>query len=89
MALSDELLATFGREHGFGCTVADAGYHCDTLWYDGNPMPLMRAIEAEVRKDDEALIWQMLKAIRDMQGYRADIDAAIAAARARLGPACA
>lgn len=43
-----------------------------------------RAIEAEVRKDDEALIRQMLKAIRDMQGYRADIDAAIAAARARL-----
>jgi len=48
-----------------------------------------RAIEAEVRKDDEALIWQMLKAIRDMQGYRADIDAAIAAARARLEQPCA
>ena len=43
-----------------------------------------RAVEAEVRKQDEALIRQMLEAIRDMQGYRADIDAAIIAAKERL-----
>lgn len=49
-----------------------------------------RAIEAEVRKDDEALIRQMLEALKQFQ-YRACesihpdfVDEAIAAARARL-----
>lgn len=96
MALSDELLATFGRGHGFGCTVAGAGHHCDTFWYDCNPMPLMRAIEAAVRKDDEALIRQLVDALESSsqhtntqyewknESWVTKRSVAISAARARL-----
>lgn len=46
---------------------------------------LARAIEAEVRKDDEALIRQMLEALESQCGPKdAEEVAAIAAARARL-----
>lgn len=51
-----------------------------------------RAIEAEVRKDDEALIWQMLDALeyhRDQTRPIDHTDSAIAAARARLEQPCA
>ena len=68
MALSDDRLAAIGREHGFGTTITDAGYHCDTLWFDANPLPLMRAIEAEVRGQDEALIRQLVDALNECQG---------------------
>ena len=74
MALSDEQISRMWDAHTvpvFGKTGI-------------NPIVFARDIESEVRKDDEALIRQMLKAIRDMQGYRADIDEAIDAARVRL-----
>jgi hypothetical protein len=59
----------------------------DARWIISNLKPeetlaVARAIEAEVRKQDEALIRQMLEAISDLKGYRVDVDAA---ARARLG----
>ncbi|MBW8463350.1 hypothetical protein, partial [Acidovorax sp.] len=66
-------------------------------WGDmkGAPLAMCRgfalAIEAEVRKDDEALIGQMLEALENHDGnYKlsksmgAAVDAAITAARARL-----
>jgi len=91
MALSDDRLAAIGREHGFGTTITDAGYHCDTLWFDANPLPLMRAIEAEVRGQDEALIRQLVVALEAMRSEAAArhcglriCDEAITAARARL-----
>lgn len=51
-----------------------------------------RAIEAEVRKDDEALIRQLVEALeyhRDQTRPIDHTDSAIAAARARLGHPCA
>lgn len=51
----------------------------------GNIYEIAQAVEAEVRKDDDALIRQMLDALDDLKGYRPDIDAAITAAKARLG----
>lgn len=84
MALSDDRLAAIGREHGFGTTITDAGYHCDTLWFDANPPPLMRAGEDEVRGQDEALIRQLVDALeRSTKHDDADYEA-ITAARARL-----
>jgi len=44
-----------------------------------------RAIEAEVRKQDEALIRQMLEALESADYNHAGVSAAITAARARLG----
>jgi len=63
------------------------------LWrpqYTGlNPVALPRAVEAEVRKDDEALIRQLVEALEGSIAITmVKIDqrnAAIAAARARLG----
>lgn len=68
-------------------------------------MPLMRAIEAEARKDDEALIRQLVDALEQSQpyvescangkrvrGWGAQLDRAqdaINAARARLEQPCA
>lgn len=47
---------------------------------------IARAIEAEVRKQDEALIRQMLEALwTHMPYYQRENNALIAAARARLG----
>ena len=44
-----------------------------------------RAIEAEVRKQDEALIRQMLEALETAGVYPPSAQAAITTARARLG----
>ena len=44
-----------------------------------------RAVEAEVRKRDEALIRQMLEALETAGVYPPSAQAAITAARARLG----
>lgn len=53
--------------------------------------PVARSVEAEVRKDDEALIRQLVEALENHDGnYKlsksagAAVDAAITAARARL-----
>ena len=43
------------------------------------------AVEAEVRKQDEALIRQMLEALETAGAYPPSAQAAITAARARLG----
>lgn len=79
------------------------------LWnprYTGfNPVAFTRAIEAEVRKDDEALIRQLVEALEQsqpyvescangkrVQGWGAQLDRAqdaINAARARLEQPCA
>ena len=45
-----------------------------------------RAIESEVRKDDEALMRQMLEALEQADYNHDSVTAAIAAARARLTP---
>ncbi len=62
----------------------------------GLPMPILgtlaRAIEAEVRKQDEALIRQMLEALEEAHQLREDLQdrktrtAIIKTARARLTP---
>ena len=56
-----------------------------------NPIVFARAIEAEVRKDDEALIRQLVEALENHQGnYKltdaqcVPVNAAVTAARARL-----
>lgn len=86
--LSDEMIAEIGEACGLGCKVADAGYPCDMLWFDGNPTPFARAIEAEVRKQDTALIRQMLEALKkdrhDIDDWPEDSRNAAAALRARL-----
>ena len=86
MALSDEMIADIGKACGLGCKVADAGYPCDMLWFDGNPTPFARAIEAEVRRQDEALIRQMVEALENadrISGYP-NYKKPITAGRARL-----
>lgn len=67
----------------------DASLQFGRLWIEGEE-EFARAIEAEVRKDDEALIRQMLEALEwlhfgaSQAGLSRDPMAAIAAARARL-----
>ena len=78
MALSDEQIAQ-------GQKYLKAWQQCTSLPMASHHLVFAQTIEAEVRKDDEALIRQMLEALDDLQGYRPDIDAAIIAARARLG----
>ena len=64
----------------------------ELLWnpdYTGfNPIAFTRAIEAEVRKDDEALIQQLVEALRgdrvDIEDWPADSRIALDALRARL-----
>ena len=51
----------------------------------GNVYEIARAIEAEVRKQDEALIRWMLEALETAGVYPPSAQAAITAARARLG----
>lgn len=63
MALSDEKIAEIGEACGLGCKIADAGYPCDMLWFDSDPTKFARSIEAEIRKQDEAPIRQMLEAL--------------------------
>ena len=86
--LSDEMIAEIGEACGLGCKVADAGYPCDMLWFDGNPTPFARAIEAEVRKKDTALIRQLVDALDGsiaITMVKIDLrNAALTAARARL-----
>lgn len=65
MALSDEKIAEIGEACGLGCKIADADYPCDMLWFDGNPTHFARAIEAEVRKRDDALILQLVEALEE------------------------
>lgn len=61
-------------------------------WGDMKGAPLAmcrgfaRAIEAEVRKDDEALIRKMLEALEQADYNHEGVTAAIAAVRARLTP---
>ena len=85
--LSDEMIAEIGEACGLGCKVADAGYPCDMLWFDGNPTPFARAIEAEVRKQDTALIRQLVEALEHhifLTRPITDSQEALTAARARL-----
>ena len=64
-------------------------------WGDMKGAPLAmcrgfaRAIEAEVRKDDEALIRKMLEALEQADYNYEGVTAAITAARARLAPPAA
>ena len=67
MALSDEKIAEIGEACGLKCKIADANYLCDMFWFDTDPTQFARAIEAEVRKQDEALIRQLVAAL---EGYR-------------------
>ena len=68
--------------------------HVDPVATYGRLHNFARAIEAEVRKQDEALIRQMLEALENHDGnYKlsksagAAVNAAITAGRARLGEA--
>lgn len=63
--LSDEMIAEIGEACGLGCKVAAAGYPCDMLWFDGNPTPFARAIEAEVRKKYDEHVLENLDALLD------------------------
>lgn len=82
MALSDEQISRIWDAHTvpvFGKTGI-------------NPIVFARAIESEVRKDDEALIRQLVEALeyhRDQTRPIDHTDSAIAAARARLEQPCA
>lgn len=69
MALSDERIDDLAQNYGL-----------DWLDYE----PFARSIEAEVRKQDEALIRQMLDALENGPDYNAAAWSAIQAARARL-----
>ena len=51
----------------------------------GNIYEIAQAIETEVRKQDEALIRQMLEALETAGVYPPSAQAAITTARARLG----
>ena len=59
--------------------------HVDPVATYGRLHNFARAIEAEVRKQDDALILQMLEALETAGIYPPSTQAAIAAARARLG----
>ena len=72
--LSDERIAEMMRETWGAANIAPR--HAETG---------ARAIEAEVRKQDEALIRQMLEALETAGVYPPSAQAAITAARARLG----
>ena len=56
---------------------------------DGNPIPLMRTVEAEVRKQDEALILQLVEALESVDNAMPFPVArqVLKVARARLGQA--
>lgn len=95
MALSDEKIAEIGEACGLGCKIADADYPCDMLWFDGNPTQFARAIEAEVRKQDDELIRQMDAALDASEAFLLsagfessdafqEVSAALTAGRARL-----
>lgn len=59
----------------------------EQLWceYPSCEIAFARAIEAEVRKQDDELIQQMLEALETAGVYPPSSQAAITAARARLG----
>ena len=59
--------------------------HVDPVATYGRLHNFARAIEAEVRKQDEALIRWMLEALETAGVYPPSAQAAITAARARLG----
>lgn len=59
--------------------------HVDPVATYGRLHNFARAIEVEVRKQDDALIQQMLEALETAGIYPPSTQAAIAAARARLG----
>ena len=88
LALAQEHLKAFAQFVGAG-----------EVWFEGE-VEFARAIEAEVRKQDEALIRQMLEALDDGSEHSANCithyymrpcdcknSTVIAAARARLGEA--
>ena len=81
MALSDEQIAQ-------GQKYLKAWQRCTSLPMASHHLVFAQTIEAEVRKDDEALIRQMLDALEKSQQYtEACADAAITAAKKRLNNA--
>lgn len=78
MTLTPELIDELAEYHGLDFAVYE---------------PFARAIEAEVRKDDEALIRQLVEALRidriETEDWPADSRIAIDALRARLERPCA
>ena len=75
MALSDERIAEMMRETWGAANIAPR--HAETF---------ARAIEAEVRKQDDALILQLVEALDGVHPgeHQGGVDEAIAAGRARL-----
>lgn len=49
--MTDKQLAAIGEEFGFGTTIEDAGYEHDMLWYDTNPMRMLRATVERAQQD--------------------------------------
>ena len=81
MALSDEQIVLTARQIGGLFDDLAVHYQSDDI------VRFARAIEAEVRKDDEALIRQMLEALEYHRAQTRPIeltDEAITAGRARL-----
>ena len=74
--LSDERIAEMMRETWGAANIAPR--HAETF---------ARAIEAEVRKQDDALIQQLVEALDGVHAgeHQGGVDEAIAAGRARLG----
>lgn len=85
MALSDKEI-TLGQKY------LTIWQRCTSRPMAAHHLEFARAIEAEVRKDDEALIRQLVEALeyhRDQTRPIDRTDQAIAAARARLEQPCA
>lgn len=90
MALTTEQIDVLYMRNGLGkFHLPAAPLQCE---YDHCIYDFARAIEAEVRKQDDALIQQMLEAIEaetsdtwECNSYHPKLHAAVVAARARLG----